>query len=105
MGQTIREDSMETRQSLKYLNYGLLATFLVLQFALWAGDKNIFDLYHLNKSIEGTTQQVVQLTQRNDTMLAKVLDLKNGGQAIETLARQELGFIKQGEVFYQVITE
>ncbi len=77
----------------------------MLQFALWAGDKNLFDLYHLNNTIEQTDQDITQLTQRNDKFLAEVLDLKNGGQAVETIARQELGFIKQGETFYQVITE
>ena len=88
---------------LKYVNYALISTLLLLQFALWAGDKNAFDLYHLNNSIEATQLEVAQLTQRNDKFLAEVLDLKNGGQAIETLARQELGFIKEGEIFYQVI--
>lgn len=90
---------------LKYLSYGLLSLFLVMQFALWAGDKNVFDLYHLNKSINQTRAEIAQLTQRNDGLMAKVLDLKNGGQAVETLARQELGFIKQDETFYQVISE
>ena len=92
-------------QLIRYLNYGLLALFLLMQFALWAGDKNVFDLYHLNNSIDQTTAEVSQLTQRNDRFLAEVLDLKNGGQAVETLARQELGFIKQDETFYQVITD
>jgi cell division protein FtsB len=96
---------MESRQPLKYVNIGLVSTFLMLQFALWAGDKNLFDLYHLNNTIEQTDQEITQLTQRNDKFLAEVLDLKNGGQAVETIARQELGFIKQGETFYQVITE
>jgi cell division protein FtsB len=96
---------MEYRQSLKYVNIALISTFLIVQFALWTGDKNLFDLYHLNNSIEQTQLDVVQLTQRNDKFLAEILDLKNGGQAVETLARQELGFIKQGETFYQVITE
>jgi cell division protein FtsB len=96
---------MEYRQSLKYVNIALISTFLILQFALWTGDKNLFDLYHLNNSIEQTQLDVAQLTQRNDKFLAEILDLKNGGQAVETLARQELGFIKQGETFYQVITE
>ncbi len=96
---------MDSTQSLKYVNYALISTFLILQFALWAGNKNLFDLYHLNNAIEQTELEVVQLTQRNDTFLAEVLDLKNGGQAVETLARQELGFIKEGETFYQVITK
>jgi len=97
--------SVPDTQLLKYLNYGLLSLFLVMQFALWAGDKNVFDLYHLNNAIDQTRTEIGQLTLRNDQFLAEVLDLKNGGQAVETLARQELGFIKQDETFYQVITE
>ena len=96
---------MQSKQSLKTINIGLLSTFLVLQFALWAGDKNLFDLYHLRNAIEATEVEIAQLTERNDKFLAEVLDLKNGGQAVETLARQELGFIKEGETFYQVISK
>lgn len=94
---------MQRTQLIKYLNISLLSLFLVMQFALWAGDKNIFDLYHLNNSIDSTGDEIATLTLRNDQFLAEVLDLKNGGQAVETLARQELGFIKQDETFYQVI--
>jgi len=97
--------SVPDNQLIRYVNYGLLSLFLVMQFALWAGDKNVFNLYHLNNSIDQTTLEVRQFTQRNDQFLAEVLDLKNGGQAVETLARQELGFIKQDETFYQVITQ
>ncbi|MEE9447849.1 MAG: septum formation initiator family protein [Arenicellales bacterium] len=88
----------------KTLNQALLAMFLLLQFALWTGNKNVFDLYHLSNNVKATTQEIERLTERNDQFLAEVLDLKNGGVAVETLARQELGFIKQGETFYQVIT-
>ncbi len=94
---------MQRTQLIKYLNISLLGLFLVMQFALWAGDKNIFDLYHLNNAIDSTGDEIATLTLRNDQFLAEVLDLKNGGQAVETLARQELGFIKQDETFYQVI--
>lgn len=95
---------MQNKQSIKILNIGLLSMLGLLQFALWTGDKNVFDLYHLNNTIDQTNTQIAQLTQRNDQFLAEVLDLKNGGQAVETLARQELGYIKEGETFYQVIT-
>lgn len=95
---------MQNQSSIRYLNYGLLSMLAALQFALWAGDKNVFDLYHLNNTIDQVTIEIGELTQRNDQFLAEVLDLKNGGQAVETLARQELGFIKEGEIFYQVIT-
>ena len=96
---------MQEEQAVKYLNIGLIGLLLTLQFALWASDKNAFDLYHLSNMAEQTNEEIVTLTARNDHLLAKILDLKNGGQAIETLAREELGFIKADETFYQVIAE
>jgi len=34
-----------------------------------------------------------------------VLDLKQGDQAVEARARTELGLIKPGETFYQVVEQ
>lgn len=85
------------------INLTLIGGLLLLQFALWAGDKNVFDLYHQNKLIASLHQEIDELTVRNDQFLTEVLDLKSGGQAVETIARQELGYIGPGEVFYQII--
>ena len=41
--------------------------------------------------------------QRNAAIEADVADLKSATGAIEERARQELGMIKQGEVFVQVL--
>ena len=83
--------------------FGLVAMLLGLQYALWAGDKNVFDLRHLRLGAKAVEQESKMLSDRNDRLLAEVNDLKSGGEAVESLARQELGFIKQGETFFQVI--
>ena len=41
--------------------------------------------------------------QRNAAIEADVADLKSGTGAVEERARQDLGMIKQGEVFVQVL--
>ena len=41
--------------------------------------------------------------QRNAAIEADVTDLKSGTGAVEERARQDLGMIKQGEVFVQVL--
>lgn len=87
----------------KIINTLLLMVLLTWQFALWAGDKNVFDLYHQNKKITALGTEITQLRQRNEQILAQVLDLKSGGQAVETIARQELGYVRDGEIFYQII--
>ncbi len=42
-----------------------------------------------------------QWKERNDVLAAEIHDLKNGTEAIEEHARNDLGMIKSGEVFYE----
>lgn len=43
------------------------------------------------------------MSERNQRLVAEVIDLKEGGETVETIARSELGLIKKGETFYQII--
>jgi cell division protein FtsB len=43
------------------------------------------------------------LRHRNDRLHADVVDIKSRLSAIEAQARSELGFLKPGETYYQVI--
>ena len=88
---------------MKPTNLLLIALFVGLQYALWFGDKNVFDLYRLNQAADRMQQQNNQLVQRNQRLLAEVIDLKQGGESVETIARSQLGLIKDGETFYQII--
>lgn len=88
---------------MKVLLIGLISLFLGLQFALWAGDKSVFDLLHLRQQLADTQAENQAMLQRNDQLAGEVLELKSGGEAVESIARQELGFIKEGETFYQVV--
>jgi cell division protein FtsB len=45
------------------------------------------------------------LEQRNRELQAEVEDLRQGLDAVEERARSELGMIKEGEAFYQVVPE
>jgi cell division protein FtsB len=46
-----------------------------------------------------------QLEARNATLAAEVRDLKQGTEAIEERARQELGMVRPDEVFFQFIPD
>jgi len=81
----------------------LITISLLLQYALWIGDKNFIDLQRLESAVTDTEINNAKLHQRNQKLLAEVIDLKQGGETIETLARSELGLIKSGETFYQII--
>ena len=59
--------------------------------------------YRLNQAAEQTRLENVELDQRNQRLVAEVIDLKEGGETVETIARSVLGLIKKGETFYQII--
>ena len=88
---------------MKPVNLILLGFLIATQYALWFGDKNAFDLYRLKQSYNQQEADNDILVQRNQQLIAEVIDLKEGGETVETIARSQLGLIKQGESFYQII--
>ena len=59
----------------------------------------------LRVSVKAQADENAKLRQRNDALAADVRDLKHGDQAVEARARTELGLIKPGEIFYQVVEQ
>jgi len=74
-----------------------------LQYRLWFGIGGVPMVETLQAQVSAQRQQNAELTLRNEALVAEVHDLKTGDLAIEERARNELGMIKPGEVFYRVI--
>jgi cell division protein FtsB len=81
----------------------LVALLLFLQYRLWVGEGSLAEVNNLKSEIRDLQQELVGLRERNSALEAEVEDLRSGQTAIEERARSELGMIKQGETFYQVI--
>ena len=81
----------------------LFVLFLWLQYRLWVGEGSLAEVHNLRREIERQQTELQRLEQRNRVLEAEVLDLKSGLEALEERARSELGMIREGEIFYQVI--
>ena len=46
-----------------------------------------------------------KLTERNESLTREVMALQAGTEAVEKNARENLGLIKEGEVYYQFVEE
>lgn len=88
---------------MKALTLIFVILIALLQYPLWLGKGSWLRVWNVSQQIEAQQKVNAQFKQRNDTLRAEVLDLKQGNSAIEERARSELGMIKQDEVFYQVI--
>lgn len=83
----------------------VVALLLVLQYQLWLGNGGIREAWRLEQVVTAQREDNEALRQRNDALEAEVRDLKSGLEAVEERARRELGMIRDGEVFYQVVEE
>jgi cell division protein FtsB len=76
---------------------------ILLQYRLWIGNGSMNEVHHLQEQISQIEQENESLKERNLSLAAEVLDLKQGQEAIEERARSEMGMIKYDETFYQIV--
>jgi cell division protein FtsB len=88
---------------MKWLALALGVLLVLLQFRLWVGDGSVAEVWGLRQQVEAQRSENAVLRERNQALEAEVLDLKTGLAAIEERARSELGMIKDGETFLQVV--
>lgn len=81
----------------------LLLLLLLLQYQLWFGVGSVPSAMRLKSQAETQTAENAGLAKRNAALAAEVGDLKQGQAAIEERARAELGMVKKGESFYQIV--
>ena len=81
----------------------LLRRRVDLQYKLWFVEGSLQDVRDLHQAVEQQREENLQLRERNDALDAEVRDLQQGLDAIEEHAREDLGMVKEGETFYQVV--
>lgn len=75
----------------------------MMQYRLWFQSDGVIDMFRLKKRLAVEQMENEKLKQRNQQILLQVQHLQKNDDAVELRARQELGMIKKGEKFYQVI--
>ncbi len=81
----------------------LLLMLVYLQYRLWFGDGSLQEVWELHREVEAQREENLQLRERNAALEAEVRDLQQGLDAIEEHAREDLGMVKEGETFYQLV--
>ena len=88
---------------MKALLVSLILILSLLQYRFWFGSDSILKVLALKKELSAQEREVQGLQQRNEQLLAKIVELKKYPAAIEEQARYVLGMVKQGEKYYQVV--
>jgi cell division protein FtsB len=88
---------------MRFLALTLVILIAALQYPLWVGKGGWMRVWEIDRQLHDQRAANDKLRQRNGALEAEVRDLKNGYDAIEERARNELGMTKPDEVFYEVL--
>jgi cell division protein FtsB len=89
----------------KVLSLVLTILIVLLQYPLWLGKGGWFKVWEVDQQISAQHETNSKLQTRNAALDAEVRDLKQGYEAIEERARNELGMIRQDEIFFHVLED
>lgn len=90
---------------MRFVIAALVILLLVLQWKLWFGEHGMRKVWNLRHQVAEQQRINDELRDRNEALAAEVKDLDTGLDAIEERARSELGMIRQGETYFQIVTD
>jgi cell division protein FtsB len=88
---------------MRLITLSLFALLILIQFPLWLGKGGWLRVWDLDKQVETAKKKNDELKARNAKLGSEVNDLREGTEAVEERARYELGMIKEGEIFVQIL--
>ena len=91
---------------MKWITWGLLLTLASLQYKIWLHNGGLRAQYaQMQQQAENIKHENAIIRHDNAMLRAQVDDLQNGYDALSELARSELGYIEQGETYYNLKRE
>ena len=83
----------------------LLGLLMLLQYRLWFGEGGINERQSLEAQVANDSAENQRLTQRNEALADRVIELQNGQEMLEAVAREDLGLVREGEEFILFVNE
>lgn len=88
---------------MRLLLLGLVLLLLLLQYRLWFAEGSLAERARLRDEVSEQERLNETLRGRNAVIEREVVELKNGQDGLEQRAREQLGLVRDGEVFYQFV--
>jgi cell division protein FtsB len=87
---------------MKSLTWILTPLLVLLQYEIWFAPGGVTSIWRTHQQLRHEVSINNQWQARNQSLTIEISDLKNGVEALEDHARNDLGMIKTTEVFYQL---
>lgn len=84
---------------------GLVLFFVLIQYKLWFANGGVFQVKALKDRVSVEQEKIAVAEKRNKALLGQVHKIKAGKEVVEAHARTDLGMIKPGEEYLQIIDQ
>jgi cell division protein FtsB len=81
----------------------LIYLLLLSQYKIWLSDEGVVNYLNLENNITNQRNVNIANVEINQGLYAEVNNLQQGYAAVEERARIDLGLIKNGERYYQIV--
>ena len=88
--------------SIRLLLVVLAVLFFGLQYKAWFSDVGYLEVVRLSEEVESQKLKLNLLSRKNAGLASEVIIYKEGGEALESRARSDLGMVKKDETFYLI---
>ena len=79
------------------------ALFIVLQYSIFLSDNSLFSYLDYNEQLVSKQIKIDLLETKNKKLKNEITKLTNNTDALETFARENYGYIKNEEIFVQIL--
>lgn len=83
----------------------LAITFCILQYELWFSSGGILQHHHLKQRLQQEKILLEKQGVENQHLFAAVMKIKHNPELIEAHARSDLGMVKRGEEYVEVVEQ
>ena len=87
------------------LKFSVISIFILALIVAWLvfGERGFFDLYHKEKERLALIGRIKELERKNQDLREKIDRLRSDKEYIESVARKELGLVKDNEILYRFV--
>tara|TARA_B100000686_G_C16563241_1_gene848925 strand:- start:191 stop:499 length:309 start_codon:yes stop_codon:yes gene_type:complete len=97
-----KESGANMANSIRLFVAILAILFFGLQYKAWFSDVGHLEVLRLSEEVEAQKLKLELLSRKNARLATEVLVYKEGGEALESRARSDLGMVKKDETFYLI---
>lgn len=76
---------------------------VALYYAVFGGEYSVLDVHQVQADTEVARETLAELERVADSLALRADSLETDDRALETLARERFGLIRDGEVLYRIV--